>query len=69
VGTCSGQAPSARRCLSSSLTPDTPNLHITTSPHPSPQTTGVAEGTLGTIATVIGGLLGIGVLFYLGTSI
>jgi hypothetical protein len=30
---------------------------------------GVAEGTVGTIATVIGGLLGIGVLAYLATSI
>ncbi|KAG2452522.1 hypothetical protein HYH02_002760 [Chlamydomonas schloesseri] len=33
------------------------------------KSTGVAEGTLGTIATVIGGLLGIGVLAYLATSV
>ncbi|GFR44880.1 hypothetical protein Agub_g6223, partial [Astrephomene gubernaculifera] len=33
------------------------------------KTSGVAEGTIGTIATVIGGLVGIAVLFYLGTSI
>ncbi|KXZ56000.1 hypothetical protein GPECTOR_2g1552 [Gonium pectorale] len=33
------------------------------------KSTGIAEGTAGTIATVIGGLLGIGVLFYLGTNI
>ncbi|EFJ50575.1 hypothetical protein VOLCADRAFT_120585 [Volvox carteri f. nagariensis] len=33
------------------------------------KTTGIAEGTVGTIATVIGGLLGIGVLAYLGTNI
>jgi hypothetical protein len=33
------------------------------------QSTGVAEGTLGTIATVIGGLLGIAVLAYLATSV
>jgi hypothetical protein len=33
------------------------------------QAKGVAEGTLGTIATLIGGLLGIGVLFYLASSV
>ncbi|GLC54868.1 hypothetical protein PLESTB_000914500 [Pleodorina starrii] len=33
------------------------------------KSTGIAEGTIGTIATVIGGLLGIGVLAYLGLSV
>ncbi|PNW74775.1 hypothetical protein CHLRE_12g510400v5 [Chlamydomonas reinhardtii] len=33
------------------------------------KSTGVAEGTIGTIATVVGGLLGIGVLTYLATSV
>jgi hypothetical protein len=33
------------------------------------QATGVAEGTIGTIATVIGGILGIGVLFYVAQSL
>lgn len=31
--------------------------------------TGIAEGTVGTIATVVGGLLGIGVLAYLALSV
>lgn len=34
-----------------------------------PQAMGIAEGTSGTIATVIGGILGIGVLAYLATNI
>ena len=39
-------------------------------PHPlSPQRTGVAEGTAGTIATVVGGLLGIVILFYLASTV
>jgi hypothetical protein len=33
------------------------------------QKSGIAEGTVGTIATVIGGLLGIGILTYLATSV
>jgi hypothetical protein len=33
------------------------------------QATGIAEGSVGTIATVIGGILGIGVLAYLANSI
>jgi hypothetical protein len=33
------------------------------------QKTGIAEGTIGTIATVIGGLGGIVVLFYLANSV
>ena len=34
-----------------------------------PQAMGIAEGTSGTITTVIGGILGIGVLAYLATNI
>jgi hypothetical protein len=34
-----------------------------------PQAMGIAEGTIGTIATVIGGILGVGVLAYLATNI
>ncbi len=33
------------------------------------QKTGIAEGTIGTWATVIGGLVGIGVLAYVGFNI
>lgn len=30
---------------------------------------GFAEGTVGTIATLIGGIIGIGILFYLASSV
>lgn len=33
------------------------------------QAKGVAEGTIGTIATLVGGLVGIGVLAYLASSV
>ena len=31
--------------------------------------TGIAEGTVGTIATMVGGLVGVGILAYLANSI
>jgi hypothetical protein len=34
-----------------------------------PQKSGIAEGTIGTIATVIGGLGGIVILFYLASTV
>jgi hypothetical protein len=33
------------------------------------QAKGLAEGTIGTIATLVGGLVGIGFLFYLASSV